>query len=107
MQKSNILPADTYVVVNKSIINNEDRLILNMLYQPIIGPLPIILYFSLWADLDKSEIMSIEYTHHHLVTNMHLTIDEIIEARQKLEAIGLLRTFFKESSINNYLYELY
>ena len=85
MRKSNILPADTYIVVNKSIINNEDRLILSMLYQPIIGPLPIMLYFSLWTDLDKSEIMSIEYTHHHLVTNMHLTIDEIVEAREKLD----------------------
>ena len=107
MQKSNILPADTYTVVNKSIINNEDRLILNMLYQPIVGPLPIMLYFSLWADLDKSEIMSIEYTHHHLVTNMHLTIDEIVESRQKLEAIGLLKSYYKEDNINNYIYELY
>lgn len=107
MQKSSILPADTYIVVNKSIINNEDRLILNMLYQPIVGPLPIMLYFSLWADLDKSEIMSIEYTHHHLVTNMHLTIDEIVEARQKLEAIGLLKSYYKEDDIDNYIYELY
>ena len=46
MEKYNILPADTYVVINKSIINNEDRKILNMLYQPIIGPLPIMLYPS-------------------------------------------------------------
>jgi replication initiation and membrane attachment protein len=107
MQKCNILPADTYVVVNKSIINNEDRKILNMLYQPIIGPLPIMLYFSLWSDLDKTEILSIEYTHHHLVTNMHLTLDEIVESRKKLEAIGLLKTFFKEDSINTYIYELY
>jgi len=63
-------PADIYMVVNKSIITNEDRTILTMLYQPIIGPLPIMLYFSLWSDLDKMEIMSTEYTHHHLVTNM-------------------------------------
>ena len=62
-------PADIYTVVNKSIITNEDRTILTMLYQPIIGPLPIMLYFSLWSDLDKMEIMSTEYTHHHLVTN--------------------------------------
>ena len=51
-------PADTYIVINKSIITNEDRTILTMLYQPIIGPLPIMLYFSLWSDLDKTEIMS-------------------------------------------------
>ena len=107
MKKYNILPADTYVVVNKSIINEEDRKILTMLYQPIIGPLPIMLYFSLWSDLDKTEIISNEYTHHHLVTNMHMTLDEIVESRRKLEAIGLLKTFYKEENINNYIYQLF
>ena len=100
-------PADTYIVINKSIITNEDRTILTMLYQPIIGPLPIMLYFSLWSDLDKTEIMSTEYTHHHLITNMQMSLNEIVEARRKLEAIGLLKTFIKEDSINNYLYQLY
>ena len=107
MENINILPADTYVVVNKSIITSEDRKILTMLYQPIIGPLPIMLYFSLWSDLDKSEIISNEYTHHHLLSNMHMTLNEIIEARRKLEAIGLLKTFYKEENINNYIYQLY
>ena len=107
MQKYNILPADTYVVVNKSIMNAEDRKILNMLYLPIIGPIPIMLYYSLWSDLDKNEILSIEYTHHHLTTNLHLSLDEFVEARKKLEAIGLLKTFYKNDNINNYLYELY
>jgi len=107
MERYNILPADTYIVINKSIINNEDRKILNMLYQPIIGPLPIMLYFSLWSDLDKLELLSQEYTHHHLVTNMHLSLDEIVEARKKLEAVGLIKTYYKEGTINNYVYELY
>ena len=107
MERYNILPADTYVVINKSVINNEDRKILNMLYQPIIGPLPVMLYFSLWSDLDKLELISEEYTHHHLVVNMHLTLDEIVFARKKLEAIGLLKTYYREENVNNYVYELY
>ena len=107
MERYNILPADTYIVINKSIINNEDRKILNMLYQPIIGPLPIMLYFSLWSDLDKLELISEEYTHHHLVTNMHLSLNEIVDAREKLEAIGLVKTYYREGTINNYVYELY
>lgn len=65
------------------------------------------LYFSLWSDLDKIEIMSTEYTHHHLITNMQISLAEIVEARKKLEAIGLLKTFFKEENINNYIYQLY
>ena len=100
-------PADTYIVVNKSIIDNEDRTILTMLYQPIIGSIPIMLYFSLWSDLDKIELMSTEYTHHHLITNMQISLNEIVEARKKLEAIGLLKTFVKEENINNYIYQLY
>lgn len=107
MNELNISPADTYIVVNKSIINDQDRTILTMLYQPIIGPLPIILYFSLWADLDKTELISTEYTHHHLVTNIQISLHDILEARKKLEAIGLLKTFFKEDSVNNYIYQLY
>lgn len=38
---------------------------------------------------------------------MQISLHEILEARQKLEAIGLLKTFFKEDNINNYIYQLY
>ena len=107
MKELNLSPADTYIVINKSIIEDEDRTVLTMLYQPIIGPLPVMLYFSLWADLDKSELMSTEHTHHHLATNMQLSLNEIKEARKKLEAIGLLKTFYKEENINTYIYQLY
>ena len=107
MQELNLSLADTYIVVNKGIIDSDDRTILTMLYQPIVGPLSIMLYFSLWSDLDKSELMSTEYTHHHLATNMQLSLEEIIEARKKLEAIGLLKTFYKEEDINTYIYQLY
>ena len=101
MKELNITPADTYIVVNKSIINDQDRTILTMLYQPIIGPLPIILYFSLWADLDKIELISEEYTHHNLITNMQISLHDILEARRKLEAIGLLKTFYKEEIVSH------
>lgn len=107
MNKHNLLPADGYYVVNKSIITDEDKKVLNMLYQPIIGPLPIMLYLSLLTDLDKLLLVSREFTHHHLISNMHLSINEIINAREKLEAIGLLKTKLKQGDINNYVYELY
>jgi replication initiation and membrane attachment protein len=107
MEHYNLLPADIYIVYNKTILNNEDRKILNMLYQPILGPLPIMLYFSLWSDLDKSEIISNEYNHHHLEANMHMSLSEISSARLKLEATGLLRTLVKEDNTTSYIYELY
>ncbi len=107
MDKYNLMPADTYVVLNKSIIHNGDRKILSMLYQPIVGVNAIMLYFTLWADLDKTELISNEFTHHHLMSSMQMAMNEIVEARRKLEAIGLIKTYVKENSVNNYVYEMY
>lgn len=107
MSSITILPADTYIVVNKTIINDEDKKIITMLYQPIIGHSAISLYFTLVDDLNKSYLMSEDLTHHHLMSTMQLRLDDIIIAREKLEAIGLLKTYLKEGNINNYVYLLY
>lgn len=107
MKLVSILPADSYVVINKSLLNDNDRFILTTLYQPIIGSVSLSLYFTLWADLNKTEIMSNEYTHHHLMNVMGIKLDEIVSARKRLEAVGLLKTLFKSGQINNYVYELY
>ena len=103
-----ILPADTYMVVNKTILSDSDRKILTMLYQPIVGQLPISLYFTLWSDLDKFEFMSVPFTHHHLMSTMKLNLSDIVEAREKLEAVGLIKSYIKEGeNINNFIYEIY
>lgn len=107
MKDINILPADTFIVVNRTIINEIDRKIISMLYQPIIGSMAVSLYYTLWADLDKTELLSMEYTHHHLMTSLRVKMDLIISARKKLEAVGLLKTFVKEESVNNYVYEIF
>lgn len=103
----NILPADTYTVVNKTIIKDFDRKLITMLYQPIIGYTATSLYFTLIDDLDKRELMSEDLTHHHLMSTMQLKLDEIVVARKKLEAVGLLRTYYKKDTINQYIYLLY
>jgi replication initiation and membrane attachment protein len=107
MSKPSILPADTYMVMNNTVMNDIDRQVLTMLYQPIVGHLPIGLYFTLWSDLDKTEIMSLEFTHHHLMNRMQLKLEDIIKAREKLEAIGLIKTYLKKDNNNHYVYLLY
>ena len=107
MNKINLLPADTYIVKNSTILNNENRNILFKLYQPIIGTVAINLYLTLWSDLDAAQILSEEDTHHNLMVKTRVKLEDLIEAREKLEAIGLLKTYFKKGSINNYIYELY
>lgn len=107
MLKQSLLPADTFVVVNRTVLCDQDRKILTMLYQPIIGQVAISLYFTLWSYLDQSEIISLEWTHHHLMTNMRLRLDGIKEARERLEGIGLVKTYFKKGDVNRFVYEMF
>ena len=107
MREINILPADTYTVVNKTVIKDLDRKLITMLYQPIIGFSATSLYFTLVDDLDKRELMSEDLTHHHLMSTMQLKLDDIVIARKKLEAVGLLKTYLKKDTVNHYVYLLY
>jgi replication initiation and membrane attachment protein len=107
LNKTVLLPADTYNVVNKTIMNDTDRLVLSMLYQPLIGYKALSLYFALWSDLDCTGVMSIEFTHRHLMNMMGIRVEDIVEARKKLEAIGLMKTAYKEGNTNTYVYQLY
>ncbi len=102
-----ILPADTYIVVNKTIIDEVDRKILTMLYQPIIGYTAVTLYFTLIDEVLKHEVMSEELTHHHLINIMQLKLPNLVIAREKLEAVGLVKTYVKKENVNNFVYLLY
>lgn len=105
--KDNLLPADVFIVMNKTILNEYDRKIITMLYQPIIGMNATGLYFTLWSYIEKNEILSREWNHHHLMTSMRISLKEIKEAREKLEGIGLIKTYLRKGNVNNYVYEVY
>ncbi len=108
MNNISILPADSYIVINNTILEESDTKILTMLYQPIIGITSINLYMTLCLDLDNNQFMSVENTHHHLMTNMRMKLEDIVIAREKLEAIGLLKTYYKQGrDVNNYIYEIF
>ena len=38
---------------------------------------------------------------------MQLKLEEIVKAREKLEAIGLLKSYLKKESVNKYVYLLF
>ena len=102
-----VLPADTYKVFNKAFIENRKKDILVSLYQPIIGVMAVNLYLTLMNDLGEDNIESSVYSHHHLMSLMLVNMDMLEEARKRLEAVGLLKTFYKEDTINHYIYVLY
>ena len=102
-----ILPADTYKVFNRAFIENRLKDVLVTLYQPIIGVMATNLYLTLTNDLSNDLIESDYLSHQHLMGLMGVNLDEIVKARKKLEAVGLLKTFYREDTINNYIYVLY
>lgn len=107
MKNIAVLPADTYTVINKSIITSYDKKIITMLYQPIIGYTAVSLYNTLLDDLEKSGMISEDLTHHHLMNTMQLRLEDILVSREKLEAVGLLKTYMKKDNINQYVYLVY
>lgn len=102
-----LLPADKYIVINKTILTDLDRKYIVSLYGPIIGSNAVSLYLTLWRDLDRYSFVSIDYSHHHLMTILKLSLETIKEARKSLEAVGLIRTYFQNGNPNSYVYELY
>lgn len=96
---------DFYEVYLKSIISDFDRDTLSMLYQPIIGGAAVALYLSLQQDHKKIDR---QFTHEELINSIGFSIDIIQDARSKLEAIGLLSTYYKtENGQTYYKYVLY
>ncbi len=102
-----LLPADRYIVVNKSLLSDTDKSVILNLYAPLIGSLAVSLYFTLWNDLGVGDIMSVDLNHHHLMVSLKSGIDKIKTARETLESFGLMKTYLKNGNVNDYVYELY
>lgn len=107
MKDVTLLPLDIYQVVNKSLLSENDKLILTMLYMPIIGNTATILYNTLYNELKSGGFISKELNHKHLMSFTNCTLDNIKKARIALEGIGLMKTYVIEGNFNSYVYELY
>ncbi|MFI3307072.1 MAG: DnaD domain protein [Mycoplasmatota bacterium] len=107
MDLEQLFLADTFIVINNTIIDSKSEDILIKLYQPIIGVNAIGLYKTLISYLDIQQIMSNENTHQVLVLSTKLKLESILKYRKILEAIGLLKTYLKKDAINSYVYELH
>ncbi|MFD2627928.1 replication initiation and membrane attachment family protein [Oceanobacillus kapialis] len=101
-----ILPIEGYYVVVKSPLPVDYAKSLTHLYQPLIGIQAVTLYLTLLHEVELQQ-KDIPQTHHTLMNYLNLPLDEIYQARLKLEGIGLLKTFEnKTDSQNYYTYEV-
>ena len=106
--KDSVSQADIYTVINQTVLTEVDKKVLISLYEPIIGSTALSLFLTLWQDLDKSEVMSRDLNHHHLMVTLKTSLANIVTARKALEAVGLVKSYLKENdNLNEYLYELY
>ncbi|MDF2608271.1 MAG: replication initiation and rane attachment family protein [Bacillales bacterium] len=94
-QWKELLAIDRYSVTSSSILHDFDWKIITMLYQPIVGYRAYSLYMTLWGEHVFNKSINAEHTHHNLIVGLQCTIAELIDERKKLEAIGLLKTYFK------------
>lgn len=108
METKTILPADTYTVVNRTILTEYERKTIISLYSPIIGSNAVSLYFALWQDLERiSKEDGEKFNHHHLMSTLKLGLEPVTTARKSLEAMGLLRSYYKPGDLGDYYYEIF
>lgn len=97
-----VLPLDSFIVINHTFLNDQNREVLSLLYQPIMGSIAFNLYVTLWGFIGNENI-----NHYDIVNTMQIKLEDICKAREKLEALGLLKTYVKKGDLNEYIYELY
>lgn len=101
-----ILPVEGYKVIFSGTLHVDYTKSLTHLYQPLIGINAIALYYTLVHEIELQKLTD-KQTHHTLMSALNLPLDEIYEARIKLEGIGLLKTYKTTSESDvMYTYEL-
>ncbi len=99
-----VVPNDRYIVGIHRPVSGVEIGYLIHLYQPLIGPFPILLYQTLYHQLTLSNFSSADGLHRGLMVNMAQPLDVILKARYQLEAIGLLDTYRIEKD-GDYFFE--
>jgi replication initiation and membrane attachment protein len=94
---------DKFKLMTYQNIDTDERNVVTLLYAPLIGCKPFLMYNMLWSMIDRSRLKSPEYMHSKLYDLLELSPIEFLQARKVLEAIGLLCVYQKDDL---FLYEL-
>ncbi|MGP4082667.1 replication initiation and membrane attachment family protein [Pseudalkalibacillus sp. R45] len=97
-----LLPVDRFQVYSSGRIQAEELKMVTLLYQPLVGAKAYSLYMTLF-----SENLNGATSHHTLMNQTQMNMQQIFEERKKLEAIGLLKTYRKRIEDDRiFIYEL-
>ncbi len=100
-------PLSKFILLADDDLSDLQRTSLDVLYQPIIGVLPYALINNFWR---MSHEKKTHQAHSHFETLSYLSVDmkAFYEARLRLEAAGLMKTYIKTTSNDEkqYVYRL-
>ena len=94
---------DKFKLMTYQNIDTDERNVVTLLYAPLIGCQPFLMYNTLWSMIDRSRLKSPEYLHTKLYDLLEVSPVEFLQVRRVLEAIGLLSVYQKDDV---FLYEL-
>ena len=101
-------PQNDYLATQATEYSDVDRRTLTYLYQPILGPVATALYTSLWAESTRHPVFSQDrHPHTRLMGILGVSIDELYDARVRLEAMQLVQTFSQVDQQRHYVYEMH
>ena len=86
-------------------LSNDDVSVISLLYTPLIGSEASMLYFSLCSFLERNNLKSEAIIHEDFFEIYSLSEKKFLDARYKLEGIGLLISYYNKDN-NNYIYAL-
>lgn len=94
----NILEKDSfYSIKNDFSLSRTDESVLSSLYLPFLKADSFSLYLALYQNSSLSEPY---FLHSDLLSTLEFKASDFLKARERLEAIGLLRTYRKETRDN-------
>ncbi|WNC17664.1 DnaD domain protein [Brevibacillus brevis] len=100
-----LLPKDRYLVRVARPLSFAEMGYVTQLYLPIIGVESYTLYQLLVHGVQEVSGASTEGTHRSLMLSTSLSLDRLLDARERLEAIGLVEVRRRENQQRDYFYE--
>src|SRR5699024_11036789 len=107
-QLSNYLltPRTEFLVNNKEILSETERIMLNDIYMQMGGSIAVSIYIYLHDSSRKFKPLEVRM-HSEFIDEMNMTLSTFREEIEKLEAVGLVKTYVSnDSDVDQLIYEV-
>ncbi|QOP74296.1 replication initiation and membrane attachment family protein [Pediococcus acidilactici] len=92
----NLAPNDSFIVNTDRQMTDYESRALTALYRPLLSSDAYSLAMTLWELNEEATVLNEQFTHTILLNWLGIDLPAIMEARGRLEALGLLKTFRKQ-----------